>query len=185
MTPPAIGSAPADVVKRGVKTPEPCTAVMTPKESCATMGPMRIRMSRFAFAPTVLVSHAHCMNKYSLARLNPATCVDALELWATVVERFVTLDPTIVPCVISVAFAPEVSEARQSRNRARPSWSPPPVTAMTDSWLYQVPAEKSPVVAADRRQQSAAPRKPVAAGAGPPEGCTVVVKVAAAFSVLY
>src|SRR6185436_6808262 len=102
--------------------------------------------SRSTAPPTPVISHAACMNRYSLLSVNGPINPDPLELWATVVERLVTVVPMIVPNESnSVGVVASGLLERQKRNRARPSWSPPEVTPMTERLEYHVPAENVPV----------------------------------------
>ena len=102
-----------------------------------------------------------------------------LELLATVRDTPAIAVPKLMPFVISVALVPSAFALRQRRKAARPLTPPLEVTAITETALYQVPAEKVPVVAAERRQQSWA--EPV----GAPLGCCVAVKLVVGTSTLY
>src|SRR5437762_11724003 len=108
------------------------------------MLPYRTRTSRSTAAPTPEISHAACRNRYSLTNVNVGTKMDAAELWATVVDRLVTVVPRNVPAAISVATVPSALLERQSRKRARPSWSPPDVTPITERLEYHVSPENVP-----------------------------------------
>lgn len=165
---PAPEMTPGIALKADVINPDPV--------ACA-IDPSRINTSALTFVAAVVVSHATCKNRYSVVRFDAAICVEALELWATVVSRLVIRDPTMMPLVNCTALDPSALGLCQSRKFARPDCPEAFVTAMTETELYHVPAENSPDVAAERRQESMADPK------GTPDGWAVGANVAAAFSV--
>src|SRR5437660_2098261 len=146
------------------------------------MGPKRKRASAPEFVATVVISHARFIKRYSLVSVTEPICVEADEDFATVVESAPVMLPTIRPLVSSVAPAPLTLEERQSRMLRRPCWLLALVTAIMEPELYQVPAEKVPLVRAERRQESSAKCAP--AVTGPAAGIGLVLKAPAPFFAL-
>ena len=148
--------------------PPPATGVVSEKALVtrneplfrSVMGPKRKSESALAEPEAVRICHAHCKNRYSPLNVTEATWVEALDVCATVVSRFVIVEPMrhelLENFVISVACEPERELERQIRHRRFPAPDMAADTAIMLPPEYHVPAEKTPVKTLFVRKQSMA-----------------------------